>query len=206
QFLGCRLISWQCKKQTVVATLSTEAEYVAAASYCAQVLWIQNQLLDYGANENWLIVTAVSSKFCCLQADDVADEGAAGVDVDVVPAAAAAEPFIPSPTPTTQPPPPPSQELPSTSQVAQALEIIKLKQRVKKLESKNKLKVSGLRRLREVGTVQRVESSTDTVMDDQEDASKQREIIANIDADKDVILKDVAAVEKDAEIKENADA
>nr|GEU79516.1 hypothetical protein [Tanacetum cinerariifolium] len=50
QFLGCRLISWQCKKQTVVATLSTEAEYVAAASCCAQVLWIQNQLLDYGYN------------------------------------------------------------------------------------------------------------------------------------------------------------
>nr|GEV14396.1 hypothetical protein [Tanacetum cinerariifolium] len=48
QFLGCRSISWQCKKQTVVATSSIEAEYVAVASCSAQVIWIQNQLLDYG--------------------------------------------------------------------------------------------------------------------------------------------------------------
>ncbi|GJR52791.1 putative ribonuclease H-like domain-containing protein [Tanacetum coccineum] len=39
QFLGNRLISWQCKKQTVVATSTTEAEYVAAASCCGSVLW-----------------------------------------------------------------------------------------------------------------------------------------------------------------------
>nr|GEX76470.1 hypothetical protein [Tanacetum cinerariifolium] len=140
------------------------------------------------------------------QADDVADEVAAGVDVDDVPAADV-EPTLPSPTPTTQPPllPP---ELPSTSQnqdkIAQALEIIKLKKWVRKLEKKKKLRVSGLKRLWKVGTTQRIESSADTVMDDQEDASKQGEIIANIDADKDVTLEEVD-VEKNADVEKDAD-
>ncbi|GJS48025.1 putative ribonuclease H-like domain-containing protein [Tanacetum coccineum] len=35
---------------TIVATSTTEAEYVAAANCCGQVLWVQNQLLDYGFN------------------------------------------------------------------------------------------------------------------------------------------------------------
>nr|GEU70540.1 uncharacterized mitochondrial protein AtMg00810-like [Tanacetum cinerariifolium] len=227
QFLGCRLISWQCKKQTVVATSSTETE--------AQVGGLSSHTTKYSSlaltQKVFSNMRRVEKGFyrvetplfegmiMAQQADDVADEGAAGVDVDVVPAAAA-EPSIPSPTPTTQPPPP-SQELPSNSQViptpppspivepsspqqqqqpsqpthdteismdllhtlletcttltmkiealekdkvAQALEIIKLKQRVKKLERKNKLK---------------------------------GEIMAYMDADADVTQKDVAVVDKE---------
>ncbi|GJW92061.1 hypothetical protein Tco_0169614 [Tanacetum coccineum] len=45
-----KLISWQCKKQTIVANSTTEAKYDAAANCCGQVLWIQNQMMDYGFN------------------------------------------------------------------------------------------------------------------------------------------------------------
>ncbi|GJZ73923.1 putative ribonuclease H-like domain-containing protein [Tanacetum coccineum] len=50
QFLGRRLISWQCKKQTIVANSTTETEYVVAANCYGQVLWIHNQMMDYGFN------------------------------------------------------------------------------------------------------------------------------------------------------------
>nr|GEU82458.1 copia protein [Tanacetum cinerariifolium] len=193
------LISWQCKKQTVIATSSTEAEYVATASCCVQVLWIQNQLMDYSPDQtvsgkdssnplmadnlpkivsylthhvalikNWLVQKQMALGVASVVVDDVF--------------AAADEPSIPSPTPTTQPPPP-SQDLPSTSQdkIAQTLEITKLKQKVKKLERSNKLKVFKLRRLKKVRTAQRVNTSEDTIMDDEVVVEKDAEIEKSTD-------------------------
>ena len=48
QFLGRRLVSWYSKKQHSVSTSTAEAEYISAGSCCAQILWIRNQLRDYG--------------------------------------------------------------------------------------------------------------------------------------------------------------
>ncbi|KAI3763017.1 hypothetical protein L1987_53464 [Smallanthus sonchifolius] len=50
QFLGDRLVSWQCKKQSTVSVSTCEAKYIVAASGCSQILWIQQQLRDYGLN------------------------------------------------------------------------------------------------------------------------------------------------------------
>ncbi|KAD2805416.1 hypothetical protein E3N88_38793 [Mikania micrantha] len=60
QFFGNRLVTWQCKKQTSVSTSTCEAEYIAAASCCSQIIWIQQQLRDYGLHfSNTPIVTSV---------------------------------------------------------------------------------------------------------------------------------------------------
>ncbi|GAV77158.1 hypothetical protein CFOL_v3_20630 [Cephalotus follicularis] len=48
QFLGNSLVSWFSKKQNSVALSTTEAEYVAAGSCCAQALWLKQQLCDFG--------------------------------------------------------------------------------------------------------------------------------------------------------------
>nr|GFA62985.1 hypothetical protein [Tanacetum cinerariifolium] len=89
--------------------------------------------------------------------------------------------------------------------IAQALEITKLKHRVKRLEKKSKLKASGLKRLKKVRNTQRIESSADTVMDDQEVASKQGGI-AELDTVDDATLEEVAAkVTKDDDEAEPAE-
>nr|GEW38936.1 hypothetical protein [Tanacetum cinerariifolium] len=79
--------------------------------------------------------------------------------------------------------------------VAQDLEIIKLKTRVKNLEKTNKVKTLKLRRLRKVGTSQRVDTSDDTLM---EDVSNQGRIIDKLDKDEDV-------VKEIEEVRENTD-
>ena len=50
QFLGRSLVSWSSKKQNCISLSSAEAEYVAAASACTQLLWMRQTLKEYGVN------------------------------------------------------------------------------------------------------------------------------------------------------------
>nr|GFA49738.1 retrovirus-related Pol polyprotein from transposon TNT 1-94 [Tanacetum cinerariifolium] len=52
KFLGERLISWSSNRQKSAAISSTEAEYIALSSCCAQILWMRSQISDYGLGFN----------------------------------------------------------------------------------------------------------------------------------------------------------
>nr|GEU80065.1 putative ribonuclease H-like domain-containing protein [Tanacetum cinerariifolium] len=226
QFLRCRLISWQCKKQTVVATSSTKAEGHHGTSLVLAWLQLSSSFQQGRKGIFWVETPLFEGMIVAQQAD----ESVAGVDVDVP--AADAKPCILLPTPTTQLPPP-LQELPSTSQViptlhpspiaqpssppqqqqpsqpthdveismdfpqtlletctaltrsvenleqdkiAQALEIIKLKQKVKRLEKKNKLKMSGLRRLKK-GIIELIDADKDVTLEEVE-VNKNVEVLS----------------------------
>nr|GFA33844.1 ribonuclease H-like domain, reverse transcriptase, RNA-dependent DNA polymerase [Tanacetum cinerariifolium] len=74
QFLERRLISCLYKKQAIVANSTTEAEYVAEYNCYRQVLWIQNQMLDYGYNfMNTKIFINNESTICIVENADFAE-------------------------------------------------------------------------------------------------------------------------------------
>nr|GEV60290.1 hypothetical protein [Tanacetum cinerariifolium] len=245
QFLGCRLISWKCKKQTVIAISSTEVEYVAVVLNMVRNVDIPSKFLMYprflqlminaqvddlsSYNTTYTSPALTQKVFANMrrigkgfsredtplfdgmlvqqQVQDVKDAAEDEDDNNKV----FVEPTPPSPTPVTSPPSPTQEHIPSPPQaqttqpsspplqqpsqttdismtllntlletcatltkqvanlekdkIAQAIEITKLKKRVRRLEKKRQFKYSRLKRLRKVGTAQRVESSTETDVD-----------------------------------------
>ncbi|GKF19449.1 hypothetical protein Tco_0068087, partial [Tanacetum coccineum] len=63
QFLGEKLMSWSSKKQDCTAMSTVEAEYVSLSACCAQVIWMQTPLLDYGYNYNKILMFCDSKSF-----------------------------------------------------------------------------------------------------------------------------------------------
>ncbi|KAG9450314.1 hypothetical protein H6P81_010279 [Aristolochia fimbriata] len=55
-YLGNNLVSWYSKKQNSISLSTAEAEYIAAGSCCAQLIWMRQMLADYGISSGALIV------------------------------------------------------------------------------------------------------------------------------------------------------
>ncbi|GJY87165.1 retrovirus-related pol polyprotein from transposon TNT 1-94 [Tanacetum coccineum] len=73
QLLGDRLVSWSSKRQKSAAISSTEAEYIALSGYCAQVLWMISQLIDYGLKFNKILMYCDNKSAIALCCNNLAD-------------------------------------------------------------------------------------------------------------------------------------
>ncbi|KAI3692839.1 hypothetical protein L6452_32663 [Arctium lappa] len=81
QILGNKLVSWSSKKQNCVSTSTVEAEYVAAASCCSQVLWMKTQLRDYGQQFDRIPILCDSKSAIAISANPVQHSKTKHIDV-----------------------------------------------------------------------------------------------------------------------------
>nr|GEW03196.1 hypothetical protein [Tanacetum cinerariifolium] len=179
-----------------------EAEYVAASNCCGQLLWIQNQLLDYGVATTATSLDAEEDRGNIFKTQSKATPNEPSSQRTRSGGGLRFQETIGDTVAQTRKDNLKLNELMKlctklqqrvldleTKKTTQALEINSLKRRVKKLERRKRLRTHGLKRLYKVGLSARVESSKDEGMGEK-DASKHRRI-DDIDANKDIYLVNV---------------
>nr|GFB87767.1 copia protein [Tanacetum cinerariifolium] len=71
QFLGEKLVSWSSKNKDCTPLSTAEAEYVSLSACCAQVLWMQTQLTDYGFHFNKILIYCDSKSAIAISCNPV---------------------------------------------------------------------------------------------------------------------------------------
>ncbi|GJU29271.1 retrovirus-related pol polyprotein from transposon TNT 1-94 [Tanacetum coccineum] len=145
-----RLISWQCKKQTVVANSITEAKYVAALSCCGQAKTINGEVQLHALVDGKKILITKSFVRRDLKLED--EEGSGPRCQETMGDTIAQTRFENVSKHSND-------SLLARSRTSQQNEIASLKRRVKKLEKKSRSRTHNLNRLYKVGLTARVESS-----------------------------------------------
>ncbi|XP_075669989.1 secreted RxLR effector protein 161-like [Castanea sativa] len=55
-YVGANLVAWMSKTQNFASLSIAEVEYIAAGTYCSQLLWMKNLLGDYGISQDTMVV------------------------------------------------------------------------------------------------------------------------------------------------------
>ncbi|GJZ90021.1 hypothetical protein Tco_0661948 [Tanacetum coccineum] len=81
QFLCEKLVTWSSKKQECIVISTAEADNLSLFAYCAQVIWMRTQLLDYGYKYNKIPMYCDSKSTIAISCNPVQHSRTKHIDI-----------------------------------------------------------------------------------------------------------------------------
>ena len=84
QFLGENLIYWASKRQATIDMSTVEVEYILAASFCTQLLWMKHQLEDCQINANSIPIFCDNTAAICLSKNPILHSRVKHIEINFI--------------------------------------------------------------------------------------------------------------------------